>query len=447
MHQVRRLLLALGLLGAAPLTVAPATAQQPAAVTGRITNKESGQPIPAARVYAVGTTAVTQTNEDGRYTLRQVGTGTVRIRVNAIGYQSETVVVEVGSEPVTADIALEASVVQLNEIVTTATGEQNRLEVPNAIGTIAADSVAALQPVTNVTDVLNSRVPGVTVQTQTGTVGGASRVRIRGANSISLSNEPVVIVDGAYVNSGISSLDDFTGGQSTSRLNDAVNPDDIESIEVVKGPSASTLYGSQAANGVIVIKTKRGRAGRPTWNFSASGGLNQDKNSYPVNYDAFGGFSSDPASQPGCMLLSRAEGDCVRFDSLTTTNPLRDPVTSPLGTGTLGSFAASVAGGTETVRYYIGGEFSNSVGVWRMPQAEVDSVLMARNITELPGKQLRPNATRNATIRSTITADVAPHLQLGASFGYTQSRTRLPQNDNNILGVMGNALLAPGYAG
>ena len=139
---------------------------------------------------------------------------------------------------------------------------------------------------------------------------GPSRVRIRGQSSLSLSNDPIYVIDGIRMTSNLG--DGFgTGGNNASRVGD-LNPDEIENVEIVKGPSAATLYGTDAANGVIVITTKKGRAGPPRWTTWAEGGYLEDRNTYPWNYtltgkDAVNG--SARARRSGCRRHSRRVGD------------------------------------------------------------------------------------------------------------------------------------------
>ena len=175
----------------------------------------------------------------------------------------------------TADFVMAAAPVQLDEIVTTATGEQRKLEVGNAVTTIDAAKITETAPITEFSNLLSGRAAGVQVLKSSGTTGEGTRIRIRGSNSISLSNEPLYYLDGVRLESAASSttlnvggFSDQSSNQGPSRIND-IDPDDIESIEVVKGPSAATLYGIQASNGVVRITTKHGtrrvrRAGTST---------------------------------------------------------------------------------------------------------------------------------------------------------------------------------------
>src|SRR4029078_3272361 len=150
--------------------------------------------------------------------------------------------------------------VRLSELVPTATGEQRRVELGNAVSTISASSRAQESPTTSMATLLVAQAPGVQVLPGNETGTGA-RIRIRGVNSITLANDPIYIIDGVRMtrSNASQSSNIFTGGALQSRAED-INPDEIENIEIVKGPSAATLYGTDAANVVIVITTKRGSA-------------------------------------------------------------------------------------------------------------------------------------------------------------------------------------------
>ena len=236
-------------------------------LTGKITDKESGQPIPFAQIQVVGTNVVTQTNQQGIYLVRGLATGAHTVRALALGYQSIQLSATVtASQEATLDFALARAAFQLEAIVTTATGQQLTRELGNSIAKIETSKLVREQPITAMQDVLNARTAGVTLIQSNGTVGGGSRVRIRGISSASLSNDPMVIVDGVRVEQGSPAINPTTVGQTgigggrPSFLNN-LNPEEIETIDIVKGPSAATLYGTQSANGVIVITTKRGKAG------------------------------------------------------------------------------------------------------------------------------------------------------------------------------------------
>ena len=252
---------------------------------------------------------------------------------------------------------MEAAPVQLDEIVSTATGEQRKLEVANAVSTIDAAKIAEESPITEFGNLISGRAAGVQVLKSGGTTGTGTRIRIRGSNSISLSNEPLYYIDGIRMESNSSSLSldvgGTIGGGATSAIND-LNPDDIESIEIVKGPAAATLYGIQASNGVVKITTKRGTAGKPRWNFFTEGGAVHDNNTYPLNF-----FGRDTTTATGpdfdffCYLENAVAGDCTQT-SVEQYSPLENKATRPLKTGFRQQYGANVSGGSDQVTYYVG---------------------------------------------------------------------------------------------
>ena len=136
--------------------------------------------------------------------------------------------------------------------------------------------------------------------------GTAGTVRIRGVSSLSLSNAPIWVVDGVRFNSGSFAAAGAGGTQSTRRNLNGLNPDDIEDIEIVKGPSAATLYGTDAANGVIVVTTKKGKAGNARWNWFGEGGAIKDHAHYPDTYAIWGHRPAAPTTQVRCLLRELA---------------------------------------------------------------------------------------------------------------------------------------------
>jgi TonB-dependent starch-binding outer membrane protein SusC len=209
---------------------------------------------------------------------------------------SEIVEVRPG-ETVSRDFRLSVSPVALDEFVVTATGMQRRRELGNAAVTIQAEQEMARVAPANFSELLQGRAAGVTVLRNSGTLGAASTVKVRGNSSISMDNTPLVYVDGARISNDVLGGPDVHG-QTTSRLDD-LTVEDIESIEIVKGPSAATLYGTEAAAGVIRITTKRGRPGTAEWTLRSGVGANWDDTDWPAsvwNPRAFFGEAFDVAN-------------------------------------------------------------------------------------------------------------------------------------------------------
>ena len=404
------------LVVAAVLTtpVAAAGAQATGTITGRVTDKATQQPIADAQVLIVGTTRGARTSDAGQYRLAAVNARTIRLRVIRLGYEAETRTVTLGaSETQTVDFALGPTATRLDQVVVSATGESElRRESGNNVATINVDSIPKTV-INGVNDLLSSRAANVVVTQTSGTTGGGSRIRIRGSNSLSLSNEPLIIIDGVRAISDVSGSTIDIGGQNPSRLDD-LNPEDIEDIEIIKGPAAAALYGTAAANGVVQITTKRGRAGKTKWNVYADGGSVRDVTAYPSNFGQVGTTAAG-ARITTCTFDRQLSGVCTPTpDSIISFNPLEQ--FGPFVDGWRSSYGASAAGGTEMVQYYLGGDFSREQGVY--PNNEV----------------------RRRGIRANLTASLSPKLDVGARAGYTQSRLKLPQNDNNDLSPIANGI-------
>ena len=249
-------------------------------VTGRVTAQGSNGPLKDAHVLALGTNAAATTNQDGKYTMNGVRAGTIEVQVLLVGYQplKKTVTVTAGATA-NVDFQLTATVVRLPDVVTTATGQQRKIELGHAVATLGDVSTRVEQTsITNLSDLLVAKVSGMVVIPGAFT-NGAPQIRIRGLNSLSLNNSPIFVVDGVRMNIGGSSSNGGNLASGISVIND-LDAATIEDVEIVKGPSAATLYGTAAANGVIVVTTKKGRAGSTKWGFTGETRTIDDRNPY-----------------------------------------------------------------------------------------------------------------------------------------------------------------------
>jgi len=251
-------------IGALLFSAAPVLAQQKT-VTGRVTN-ETGQPLAGAAITIKGTTSGVMTNDAGSYSIRVNVGQTIQFRY--IGTTPEERVV--GSAN-TIDVQLRKVAADLDAVVVTALGEQtSQRSIGTAQQTVSGDPIAQTQR-PNFINALQGRVAGVEVTSTSGVPGASSLITIRGVSSISSSNQPLMIVDGLPIDNktmntntlasdapGSAAAFNNRGIDFTNRAAD-INPEDIESITVLKGPEASALYGIDAANGAIVITTKTGK--------------------------------------------------------------------------------------------------------------------------------------------------------------------------------------------
>ena len=259
--------------------LAPVTsiaAQQTGFIRGRVTEAGSQRAISDVQVTVVGSSSGALTNANGEYSIANVSAGARTVRVRRLGFNAleKPVTVNPGATA-TLDFAMTQSATQLEQLVVTGTaGAAERKTIGNSVTQLDVSDITQKQAVLNVSEVLQSKTPGVTVLPGSGAPGTAGEIRIRGSASIS-GYKPVVFIDG--IRYSIDDLGSFaaTGGgtlglaqstQVTSALN-FLNPNDIESIEVIKGPAAATLYGAEAANGVIQIITKKGTRGQQRLQF------------------------------------------------------------------------------------------------------------------------------------------------------------------------------------
>ena len=450
--RLRRVLLALAhaaFLGAVAAGTALAQGQQQGRVSGRVLDALSGQPVAAAQVGVVGTQLGAQTNSDGVYTIRGVAAGSVEIRVLRVGYAEQRQRVAVTADvQATADFRMTPVAMSLSPVVTTATGEQRRVEVGNAIAQVDAAEVVSSSAVTNMGDLLASRAAGVMVTPGTQT-GAGIRIRIRGNSSLSLSNNPIYIIDGIRVEGATGSSSVSVGGTTASRVGD-LNPEEIESMEIVRGPSAATLYGTDAANGVIVITTKKGVAGKPQWTYYTEQTAIRDENSYSTAFHGWrtgttAATTSSTSNTVQCFLSQVAAGACVQ-DSVTSFNPIADKDATPFGVGYRQQHGLQLKGGSEAVRYFLHGEWESEDGVTKVP--EFERRYLARNSLSLNSKQENPNALTRITTRANLNITPADNLDMSVSAGYISSDLRLPRSDDaGTAGIAANIYGGPGFRG
>jgi TonB-linked SusC/RagA family outer membrane protein len=415
-------------------------------LTGKVTDAANGQPIGNVQVMIVGTTLGALSNQEGTYVVRGIAPGTVTVRAIRIGYSESRATATISTaQSTTLNLQLKAVPATLNPVVTTVTGEQRRIEVGNAIAQVNAENIVETRGVANVADLLTSRAAGVMVVPGVQT-GAGVRVRIRGTSSIALTNNPIWVIDGIRVDGSTGSSTVSVGGTTPSRVGD-LNPEEIESMEVVRGPSASTLYGTDAANGVIVIKTKRGVAGKPQWTYYTEQTGLQDRNQYPTAYRAWrtgttGTTNSTASNTVQCFLNQQASGAC-RADSTTAFNLHDDPETTPYGTGYRTQHGLQVKGGSENVRYFLHGEYENEDGVTKIPEFE-QRYLRRLGLSLLP-EQSNPNALKKYTTRANLNVTLSPKADLTISSGFTNQNLRLPSSDDSgTAGIAANTYGGPG---
>jgi TonB-linked SusC/RagA family outer membrane protein len=443
-NRVRLLGRTAALLGLLLVPALPATAQSTGTVTGRVVDAATQQPLVGAQVLIEGTGLGGLANDDGTYLILNVPAGSHVVQAQMIGYSSQSarVTVEAG-QTATVNLTLSQSAIGLDQIVVTGTAGtgQAKRTLGNSVATVSAAEITDKMPMSDPRQLLQGRAPGVTLVQSSGVVGGGSRMRIRGSGSLNAGNEPVVYVDGVRVQSG----QVRTEGNTSQPINllDSFNPNDIESIEVIKGPAAATLYGAEAASGVIQIVTKKGRKAEGLqWTANFEYGQTNWATDQITNYwlctDA---RMADLERNPGCGVFTgdepleqrllidqplnpkaRSKGVLYQYQQRGITEdypclfPEQAPCTpSPLRTGTTQNMNVSVRGGGDSYNFYLSGEKSDQEGTFHN------------------------NYSNRLGARANFGFVPSEKLNFNVNVGYVQQEQALPQSDNSSNSILRNA--------
>jgi TonB-linked SusC/RagA family outer membrane protein len=353
---------------------ATALAAQNGTITGVVTDASSGLPLAAAQVFIPDLNLGVLSQQNGRYTLTNVPAGRRTVSVQRIGYPeaSQAATVTAG-QSVELNFRLTQSALQLDQLVVTGTpGGQERRAIGNTVATVSVEQVTQDAAISTMQDLLAGRTGGVQFTALSGNVGSGSPIQIRGTGSFTASrSQPLLVVDGVRVNNSTTAGPQLGNGGQVSVLDD-FNPDDIESIEVIKGPAAAALYGTEASAGVIQIITKKGASGAPV--FTAA--IRQGGNYMPDPAGRLGTYYTCPTSnkagstQDG-MIPCRTEDELVSYNMYEEANRyIREgyfpwPTKELFSTGYVQGYNLDVRGGTDAIRYFISANRDDETGfVW-----------------------------------------------------------------------------------
>lgn len=311
------------------LTVHLSFAQNTISVQGRITDAQTGQPLIGAGVVVQGTTTGTQTNAEGNYTLSAPADGT--LTVSYLGYRNAQVPV---NNRTNIDVQLETDTETLQEVVVTGYGVQEKRDVTGSISSVKSEELvrqASQNPVSS----LQGKVAGVTI-TNSGAPGASPQIRIRGAGSALGSTDPLFVVDGTFV-------DDLT----------FLNPADIESIEILKDASSAAIYGVRAANGVVLVTTKRGKSGEATVNYNGFVGVQRVTNQLEMTN----------AQEYTTLINEKLRIENPDANLIPTDLPSTDWYEQILRTAMIHNHQVSASGGSEKVTYMASAGYLNQEGI------------------------------------------------------------------------------------
>jgi TonB-linked SusC/RagA family outer membrane protein len=381
---------------------------QTATLRGTVTDSATQAPLEGAQVSVVGGTVRAQTGPDGRYILAGLAAGETRVRVQMIGYSpAEQTATLANSATATLDFALAPGVARLEEVVAVGYGTQTRAELSTAVSSVSAADLAG-QPIASVDAALQGKAAGVQVSQNAGNPGNAISVRVRGLASISASNDPLYVVDGVPMVAGnLSQLD--VGGQGVAAIS-GLSLDDVESVDVLKDAAAAAIYGSRGSNGVVLITTKRGQAGRTSVSFNSYLGTQSASRRLPLlNSQQYLEFFNESAVNDGY-------GEDYYGVAGVDDQANADWQNGVLRSAPVSNAELAVSGGDERLRYRLSGTWFDQNGI------------------------VIQSGYRRAGARLNLDFNPASTLSFSTSLAFSGDRDDRVENDGSDKGIITNAV-------
>ncbi len=378
-------------------------------ISGAVTSKEDGVSIPGVSVMVKGTTLGTVTNMDGKFDLN-VPVNAKTLVFSFIGMKN--LEVEIGNQT-NFNISMETDVFSVDEVVVVGYGVQQKREISGSISSIKGDALKTI-PVQTFDQALQGKAAGVQITIPNGVLGNPPVIRVRGYNSISGSSSPLVVIDGVPVFTG-----DMSRSSAAMNVLGDLNPSDIASIDVLKDASATAIYGSRAANGVVLITTKKGALGAVKVTYDGSFGYTQPYRVFDVmNAEQFVAHKNLARTNVGNIDVTNP-ANLYKISLDANGNPI-DTKWSDLiyQTGFQHNHAFSFSGANATTSYFLSVGYSENEGI------------------------VKTNTYERKNTRLNLEHKLNKWITLGVNFGYTNSFTNAPQT-----GSLANALFATAGAG
>jgi len=395
---------------------------QEGSVSGRVTDAQTGDPLVGANVLVVGTNLGAATDINGEYAISRVPSGAQRLNANYIGFASSSANVDIPVDGnATSDFGLSVAALNLNEVVVTGAGTAvEKSKIGNSVGVV---NMSALEdaPITNFSDILQGREKGVVMLPNGGLNGEGAQIRIRGTSTLSQSNEPVIYLDGVRLDNTMGAS---FGGGTPSRL-DEINPDAIERVEILKGAAAASLYGTQAANGIIQIFTKQGAISKPQFTAEVSTSTSSfDESRFKKN----SGFARDQAT---ATRMAGLFPDYAK-SGLKPYEVIEVPFIGWIyDKGSNQTVSASVRGGAPGATYFASLRYLNSDGPYDENATLLGLPVGAADPTKPGSNDNRDQFMMSATL-NIIPTD---RMRIRLSTNYSQTDHNTIQNNNNIYGT------------
>ncbi len=426
-------------LAIAMLPALSLSAQEPTTISGRVTSS-AGQVMANASVFIQSMNLGTLTNAQGRYMLivpaARVTGQTIKLQVSQIGYKTVSADVTLRPGTVAHDFTLETDPLKLDEIVVTGQGTKTtREKLGVTVTTVNAQDVTATQQ-NNMVAAMAGAAPNVQVIQSSGEPGAGTYIRIRGENTIEGSVQPLFIVDGVPLNNDTYTIEGTTAGTAAANRAIDINPNDIASIEILKGPAAGAIYGSRAASGVVLITTKSGKPGTNRVSLKSSISVDNMNDMQPLQVQYGQGEAGTPYGEPG---VDEWPGGSISWGlplPCATSDPTTDQVTNFSGckagvdywnhgtemfrTGYQLDNTLTMSGGSENTTYYL------SIG-----RTDDQGVIKGNSLYQRSTARLKASHTFSPTV--TISGNLA----------YTNSAGDLIQQGSNISGLLLGALRTP----
>lgn len=395
--------------------------QLQATITGTITDGTSGEGLPGANVSIEGTTRGASTDAEGQYRITGVEPGTHTLVATFIGYEESRREVNVteGQESITVDFTLQPGSMALEEMVVIGYGTQQRSDITGSISSVGADEISSV-PSSGVQGALQGRVAGVNITPSTGQPGAPIDMNIRGVSSFG-NNNPLFVVDGVPV---------FSESGGTFNPLATLNPDNIESVEILKDASAAAIYGARAANGVVLISTKNGRAGETQFSLKISRGVSSVSETIDMmNSRQFIDYSIE-AFQNGGRATPQAFEEPLLSENLSRNTDWQDAAFSPAD---MQNYAFTVSGGNENATYAFTGGYYDEEGT--LPNSGFKRYSVRVNTSFNIGDNLEVGESMELS-RGTWTGTFGPTTDLMQEL--LQSSPTMPiYNDENLGGFAG----------
>ncbi|UXE66237.1 MAG: TonB-dependent receptor [Chryseotalea sp. WA131a] len=376
---------------------------QERSVSGKVTSQEDGTALPGVNVVVKGTTNGTVTDAEGNFKISVPSSGGSLV-FSFIGLS--TTEVEIGDRT-TVDVSLSLDVQQLSEVVVTGYGTQDRKTLTSSITSVSAKDIAGV-PMASPDQMLQGRAVGVQVSSASGTPGGGVSVRVRGSTSINASSDPLYVVDGIpIVSSNLSAVG--LGGQLTNPIAD-LNPADIESMEILKDASATAIYGARAANGVVLITTKRGKNQKPKIEVNTYTGVQSLwRKPSVVDGPTFERLINESRANNGQSQLYPNPDAALNTDWMGQI----------FQEAPMNNVDLSVSGGSDKVKYMTSFNYFKQDGI------------------------NKPSVFDRKTGRINLDYSATDKLRIGTSILYSRNFRNRVRNDNNIFGAIGAAYFLP----